>query len=33
MLQTVKEYVVRHRADVTIAAFFVVLLLALLIIP
>lgn len=33
MLKTVKDYVVAHRADVAIAAFFVALLLALLILP
>jgi len=33
MLKTVKDYVTRHRADVAIAAFFVALLLALLVSP
>ena len=33
MLKTVIDYVVAHRADVAIAAFFVALLLSLLIIP
>ena len=33
MLQTVKEYVVKHRDDALICACFVALLLALLVIP
>ena len=33
MLKTVMDYVAAHRADVAIAAFFVALLLSLLIIP